>query len=930
MRFKERCFALLLSLVMVLTFMPALAFADEPDVQLLPGTIWMDCEYVQNPDFEGSEEAIPVRVVSSNPAVIEASIDEEATSIWDVELEPKSVGTSTITVYYSLNGVESSTSALYTVKPFPAFADSITVDGDPVDFEVSHNYCHYYNYTRTQTVFRYDVANGWRIESAYFNLDGDDAYSGDKYIMGEALSALERGEELEVNFPESCTDLRIFVYFYNTDNAEVMHSIQLHRETEYDPDVPVEDPDIVTRFHAESDGSTRTIVGDDMSGDVNFPENGDNFDVNGVTYTYDSSAGCFRNGSTEVLWDMYYTGGDYDEATGMFSNYFVVEYSTDDVVLGYSKIYIEYINEITDLQFIPNGKTELSAADIQTEDGLDIGKRGVYRFFIPGDKIILTNLYNEESTTYEFTYDEAASNEDSIIFNCDVYGQAPVYSSCDDPKVGNNAVEINMLGGSTSTNITIVGDHEHTYVSVEGTDASCTEDGMMAHYKCPECGKLFVLENGSYVEKTAADLEIKATGHKWGSATYEWAEDNKSVQASHQCSVCNEVETEDGTVTAKETTAPSCEVKGETTYTATFTKAGFETQTKAVQDIEALGHEEGEGEITKRATKTEEGVMTYKCKECKQVLRTEVIAALGEDYTPVNQAAEDAVNAIDEASTDADAAAQAQTAADQAVEAAEAALQTAEASGDTAAVNAAKQAVVDAKATKAKAYATGARVAANKAKAAASAKQSAAAAQASTGTDAALAAAADAINEATNAQKAANEAVAAAEQALIAANATNDPIAIEAAGQALSSARTASTAAGNAVVQARTTFAIAESAKRAAMSQAAAAAAQPAEIQDLPNVKISKPKAAKKAVTVKWKKVSKKNQKKIGGIEIQVATDSAFANIVKSTTAGKKKTSKKIKGLTSKQTYWVRIRAYKDGPDGRHVSAWKSKKFKAK
>lgn len=877
MRFKERCFALLLSLVMVLTFMPTISFAAEPDVQLLPGTIWMDCEYVQNPDFEGSEEAIPVRVVSSNTAVIEASIDEEATSIWDVELEPKSVGTSTITVYYSLNGVESSTSALYTVKPFPAFADSITVDGDPVDFDASHNYCHYYNYTRTQTVFRYDVADGWRIESAYYNLDGpSEEFSGDKYIMGEALSALERGEELEVNFPENCTDLRIFVYFYNTDNAEVMHSIQLHRETEYDPDVPVEDPDIVTRFHAESDGSTRTIVGDDMSNDMNFPENGDSFDFNEVTYTYDSSAGCFRNGSTEVLWDMYYAGGDYDEATGMFSNFFVVEYSTDDVVLGYSKIYIEYINEITDLQFIPNGKTELSAADIQTEDGLDIGKRGVYRFFIPGDKIILTNLYNEESTTYEFTYDEAASNEDSIIFNCDVYGQAPVYSSCDDPKVGNNAVEINMLGGSTNTNITIVGDHEH----------------------------------------------------KWGNASYEWAEDNKSVKASHQCSVCNEVETEDGTVSAKET-SPSCTVMGKTTYTATFTKAGFETQTREVES-EPLGHEEGEGEITKRATKTEAGVMTYKCKRCNQVIRTEVIAALGEDYTPVNQAAEDAIDAIDEASTDANAAAEAQTAADQAVEAAEAALQTAEASGDTTAVNAAKQAVVDAKATKAKAYATGARVAANKAKAAASAKHSAAAAQASTGTDAALAAAADAINEATNAQKAANEAVAAAELAVIAANATNDPVAIEAAGQALSSARAASVAAGNAVVQARTTFAIAESAKRAAMSQAAAAAAQPAEIQDLPNVKISKPKAAKKAVTVKWKKVSKKNQKKIGGIEIQVATDSGFANIVKSTTAGKKKTSKKIKGLKSKQTYWVRIRAYKDGPDGRHVSAWKSKKFKAK
>jgi hypothetical protein len=103
---------------------------------------------------------------------------------------------------------------------------------------------------------------------------------------------------------------------------------------------------------------------------------------------------------------------------------------------------------------------------------------------------------------------------------------------------------------------------------------------------------------------------------------------------------------------------------------------------------------------------------------------------------------------------------------------------------------------------------------------------------------------------------------------------------------------------------------------------------EPAEIVDLSAVKISKPAVAKKAVTVKWKKVNKKNQKKIQGIEIQVATDPDFTNIVKTATASKKKTSKKIKGLTSKQTYYVRIRAYKDATDGYHVSGWKSKKVK--
>ena len=101
----------------------------------------------------------------------------------------------------------------------------------------------------------------------------------------------------------------------------------------------------------------------------------------------------------------------------------------------------------------------------------------------------------------------------------------------------------------------------------------------------------------------------------------------------------------------------------------------------------------------------------------------------------------------------------------------------------------------------------------------------------------------------------------------------------------------------------------------------------PTEIVDLPTVKISKPSAAKKKITVKWKKVSKKNLKKISGIQIQVATDPSFTNIVKTATAGKKKTSKTIKGLQPKTKYYVRIRAY---AADNHVSAWKTKSVKVK
>lgn len=90
----------------------------------------------------------------------------------------------------------------------------------------------------------------------------------------------------------------------------------------------------------------------------------------------------------------------------------------------------------------------------------------------------------------------------------------------------------------------------------------------------------------------------------------------------------------------------------------------------------------------------------------------------------------------------------------------------------------------------------------------------------------------------------------------------------------------------------------------------------------LPKVTISKPKAAKKAATVKWKKVSKKNLKKIKKIEIQYSLDKTFETGVKTKYASAKKTSYKIKSLKKGKKYYIRIRAYKKSGGKVHVSKW--------
>ena len=75
---------------------------------------------------------------------------------------------------------------------------------------------------------------------------------------------------------------------------------------------------------------------------------------------------------------------------------------------------------------------------------------------------------------------------------------------------------------------------------------------------------------------------------------------------------------------------------------------------------------------------------------------------------------------------------------------------------------------------------------------------------------------------------------------------------------------------------------------------------------------IKKPKKAKKAIKVKWKRQKAKMSKsRITGYQIQLATDSKFTKDVKTVNVkGYKKTSRKVKKLKSKTKYYVKVRTY--------------------
>lgn len=84
------------------------------------------------------------------------------------------------------------------------------------------------------------------------------------------------------------------------------------------------------------------------------------------------------------------------------------------------------------------------------------------------------------------------------------------------------------------------------------------------------------------------------------------------------------------------------------------------------------------------------------------------------------------------------------------------------------------------------------------------------------------------------------------------------------------------------------------------------------------STKIKKVKAAKKAVSVEWKKVSG-----VKGYQVQVATDKKFKKNKKTATVKKQKTTKvTIKKLKAKKKYYVRIRTYKTVNGKKVYSSW--------
>ncbi len=135
---------------------------------------------------------------------------------------------------------------------------------------------------------------------------------------------------------------------------------------------------------------------------------------------------------------------------------------------------------------------------------------------------------------------------------------------------------------------------KHNLVKTEYKAPTCTVDGNTEYWTCGTCGKYFSDASGD-TEIAKDSWILNPIGHDWKGTVYTWSEDGSTCTAARTCKHdSTHTETSKATVTDARTKAPTCTEKGETTYTAAFEADWAMTQTKVLADIPATGHNCGE------------------------------------------------------------------------------------------------------------------------------------------------------------------------------------------------------------------------------------------------------------------------------------------------------------------------------------------------
>ena len=147
-------------------------------------------------------------------------------------------------------------------------------------------------------------------------------------------------------------------------------------------------------------------------------------------------------------------------------------------------------------------------------------------------------------------------------------------------------------------------------VKEETKDASCTEAGTVTYTATA------TFDGKDYIDTKTED--VNALGHNYGEPTWKWSkneeDDSWTAVATFTCARCKDEQQKVGKVTS-EKTEPTCEEKGNVTYTAKVTLNGKEYTGTKVVELNAKGHNYGKPVFnwTKGENNTYTATATFTC-----------------------------------------------------------------------------------------------------------------------------------------------------------------------------------------------------------------------------------------------------------------------------------------------------------------------------
>ena len=234
-------------------------------------------------------------------------------------------------------------------------------------------------------------------------------------------------------------------------------------------------------------------------------------------------------------------------------------------------------------------------------------------------------------------------------------------------EAGSKSHHCTRLGCDSKTDVTVIEALVHEWGEGKETKApTCTEAGEKT-YTCTRCNKTkteaIEALGHAYSDEWTVDKEatceeagskshhctrpgcdsktdvtvIEALGHEWSEGTETKAPTCTEVgEKTYTCTRCNATKTEAieaiGHAYSEEWTVDkeaTCEEAGSKSHHCT--RLGCDSKSE-VTEIEALGHEWGEGKETKSPTCTEAGEKTYTCTRCNAT-KKEASEALGHAYS---------------------------------------------------------------------------------------------------------------------------------------------------------------------------------------------------------------------------------------------------------------------------------------------------------